>query len=210
MYRLKDGLLVILSSPSGGGKTSVYRELLKLNPEFAYSISVTTRPPRPGECNGREYHFKSNPEFEELKDAGAFVEWAMVHNYYYGTLRSPISEFLNKNKVVLLDIDIQGTLNIKKQYKEAVSIFILPPTFNKLTKRLISRKTDSKDVLRTRIKNAISEVPHWKKYDYLVINDRLGDCVKVVEDIIQAEKHKTTRYQDFTWDIPENILNEIK
>ena len=151
----KKGLLVILSSPSGGGKTSIYRRILELHPEYAYSVSVTTRSPRVGENDASEYHFVSDQKFDELLECDAFIEWANVHDNRYGTLKETVNNFLSSNKVVFLDIDIQGTLNIKKQIPESVAIFILPPTFNSLYTRLIERKTDSPEVLKTRIKNAV-------------------------------------------------------
>ncbi|MBN2542468.1 guanylate kinase [bacterium] len=202
----KKGLLIVLSSPSGGGKTSIYRRILQEHPDYAYSISVTTRSPRKDEQNDKDYHFVSDREFEELKAKGSFIEWANVHNYKYGTLKQPLFDFLSLRKVIFLDIDVQGTMNIKEQIPDSVSIFILPPSFEQLKQRLIERKTDSPEVLNTRLKNAIEEVSFWSEYDYLVINDELESTVSTVEAIVVAELNRVNNYENFNWEIPEKTI----
>ncbi len=200
----RSGLLVVLSSPSGGGKTSVCQRLLKMAPEFRYSVSVTTRPPRANEVNGVDYHFKSKDEFEELIAKEAFAEYAFVHGHYYGSLREPVLSALAEGAVLLFDIDVQGGTKLKKNYEDStVLIFILPPSFDELVKRLKQRGTESEEQFKLRIRNALWEYTFWPKYDYLVINDDLDKAVDKVYSIIKAERSRVSRIRELNWNLPD-------
>ena len=182
------GLLVVLSSPSGGGKTTIYRAILGRHADYLYSVSATTRPPRGNEHDGVDYHFLSEEKFMRKIEAGDFVEWAYVHGHRYGTLKSASKEALEKGAVMLLDLDVQGADSMKKAFPEhAVNIFILPPARVELEKRLRARGTDSPDVIAQRLINAEGEIRQALSYDYLAINDDLTKCIDVVDSIITAE-----------------------
>ncbi len=179
------GRLIIIASPSGGGKTSVIKHLLKKYPDMVHSISYTTRPMRPGEVNGKYYHHITQKKFEEGIKKGEFAEWANVHNQIYGTPRAPLDRWIAEGKDVVLDLDIVGSLNLKKLYGErAVTIFLLPPSMEELKKRLLSRKTDSPDVQQIRLQNAIAELTHKDKFDFQVVNDVLEKACAEIEKII--------------------------
>lgn len=198
----RSGLLVVLSSPSGGGKTSVCQRLLKMAPEFRYSVSVTTRPPRENEVDGVDYHFRTKEEFEELVAKDAFAEYAFVHGHYYGSLREPVLSALADGAVLLFDIDVQGGTKLRKNYEEAVLIFILPPSFDELVRRLKKRGTENEEQFKLRLKNALWEYTFWPKYDYLVINDDLDKAVETVYAIIKAEQSKVSRIRELHWNLP--------
>ncbi len=196
----REGLLVVLSSPSGGGKTSIYRAVLEKKPHFRYSVSVTTRPPRKGEIDGISYKFISIDEFERLRSEGALAEWALVHNHYYGSPREYIDATLSSNAILLFDLDVQGGISIRKAYpRNTVLIFILPPTFRELVRRLKSRNTEDKEAFDLRLKNALWEYDFWEKYDYLVINDELEKAVDDVIHIIEAERLRSIRVRRLNW-----------
>ena len=199
----RSGLLVVLSSPSGGGKTSVCKKILSANPEFRYSVSVTTRPPRENEIDGKDYYFKTKEEFAELVAKDAFAEWAFVHGYYYGSLRAPILSALADGAILIFDIDVQGGTKLKKSYEEAVLIFILPPSYDELVRRLKQRGTESKEQFELRLKNALWEYTFWPKYDYLVINDDLDEATDRVYSIIKAEQSRVSRIRELKWNLPE-------
>jgi guanylate kinase len=179
------GNLFVLSSPSGGGKTTVIHTLKKRNPELAYSVSATTRRPRQGERHGIDYLFLDKEAFEEKIREDAFIEWACVHGDYYGTIREKVDELLEKSRGVLLDIDIQGGLNLKKSRPDTVLIFLLPPSIKELEKRLLKRATEEEPVRRRRLRVAKEEMKAAEHYDYQVINNDLGKTVREVETIIQ-------------------------
>lgn len=186
-----DGLLVVISSPSGGGKTSIIQELKKhATIDFEYSISATTRKPRPGEVNGKDYIFLSDAEFlSNIKD-GKFIEWEKVHQFYYGTPKQRIEQWLTEGKIVLLDIDVNGAVKIKMKYpQQAVSIFIQPPSVKHLIKRLKNRKTDSAEEINKRLQRLPLELEKKDQFDYIVINNKLQDTVKQVMKIIINYKH---------------------
>ncbi len=186
-------LLVVLSSPSGGGKTTVIRHLFKRHPGFHRSVSVTTRPKRAGEKNGRDYHFISEREFHTLIKQRALLEWAQVYGNFYGTPRHIVDRATKHGWTVLFSLDVQGALTVKKKYPQAVLIFLLPPSWPELKRRLLSRNSDSKEALSVRLRNAKRELKAWKKYDYLVVNRKLSETVSQIESILQAERCRTSR-----------------
>ncbi len=185
---MKKGMIVIVSAPSGAGKTSICDALIKSDKNIVYSVSTTTRLPRKGEKNGKEYFFVDEKTFKSMVKKNMFVEWAKVHNNFYGTSRKVLEQTINKGKDILLDIDVQGAIKIKKQYKDALMIFITTPTLKILKERLIKRNKDSLDVIKTRIKNAKKELTYLPKYDYLVLNDKLDISISNVKSIICAQR----------------------
>ncbi len=188
MTQNRNGILIVLSSPSGGGKTTIYRAVLKQHPEYKYSVSATTRPRRGKEQDGTDYFFLSDEEFLEKVDNGEFVEWAFVHGYRYGTLKSTVRDALSHGDVLLFDLDVQGADAMKKAFPDdVVNIFILPPSREELRKRLTARKTDQPDVINLRLRNAEGEVKKAITYDYIVINDDLDTAINRVDSIITAE-----------------------
>ena len=180
----KDRFLLVISAPSGAGKTTVVRRLLKAHPELSYSISLTTRPRRAGEKENVDYYFTTRAKFKELISKNRLAEWAIVHGHYYGTLKPT----LRKNHPVLLDIDVQGGRQIKKAFPEAILIFILPPSFKELKRRLVKRHTDDIREINRRLKNARKELRSRKYYDYAVVNKDLNKAVKDIAAIIKAER----------------------
>lgn len=192
----KSNFLIILISPSGGGKSTIARAILQRVPGIAYSISFTTRLPRGKEINGQDYYFVPENEFEQRKQAGEFLETASVHGHFYGTSREIIRNILNSGKHAILDIDVQGALQIRKADIDNIAIFILPPSETILKERLLKRATDSLAVIEKRLTNARQEISYLHKFDYLVINDHLEDAVKQVETIIRAEECRIMRYKE--------------
>lgn len=184
----KNGMIIIVSAPSGAGKTSICDAIIKDDKNIVYSISTTTRNPRSGEKNGKEYFFVDEKKFKQDIKAGKFIEWAQVHGNYYGTGKAVLHKALSKGKDVLLDIDVQGALSIKKKYKDSLMLFIMTPTLKELKKRLIQRNKDSKETINTRIENAKKEIKYAVKYDYLILNDRLPESIKNVKAVIKAER----------------------
>ncbi len=182
----KPGLLVVISAPSGGGKTTVIREILKSCDDlFQYSVSATTRKPRGHEKDGVDYYFISEEEFQRRVEAGDFIEWAKVHGHYYGTPRQPIDEAIARGKIIFLDIDVQGGLEIKKQYgDDALLIFIMPPSIEELEKRLRGRKTDSEAEIAKRLAAVPVEIEKSRFYDAVVVNNDLQETVKKVREIV--------------------------
>jgi len=189
------GLLVIISAPSGTGKTTVCKKLLETNNGFEFSVSCTTRSPRPGEVNGREYYFLTRDEFEKKVKRGEFAEWEKIFHNYYGTLKSALEKAIRDGKILLLDVDVKGGLNIRKFYPEnSVSIFLLPPSEEELDRRLRSRGTDNEDSLRMRKKRAHQELKLGEQYDYKIVNDRLDETVNKVLEIIEEVKKNGSRH----------------
>jgi len=190
------GLLIVISSPSGGGKTTVFRAILKRHPQYRYSISATTRPMRENERDGYDYFFLTDDEFDRKIEAGEFVEWAFVHNYRYGTLKSFVDDALKNGDVMIFDLDVQGADSMQRIYPyESVLVFLLPPSREELKRRLLARKTDSIEVINRRLKNAEDEIKRIPQYDYLVINDDLNLCIEKVDSIITAELCRPHRVQ---------------
>ena len=188
------GLMLVLSSPSGAGKSTIARNLLEADPQIRLSVSVTTRPRRPSEIEGVHYHFVSQKEFARLKESDALLEWAEVHGNFYGTPREPTEIAMAEGRDMLFDIDWQGAQQLQeKMSADVVSIFILPPSISELHSRLNRRAEDSTEVIATRLKNARDEIGHWREYDYVVINDDLDRAFASVRAIVQAERLRRDR-----------------
>ncbi|MDZ7588259.1 MAG: guanylate kinase [Parasphingorhabdus sp.] len=188
------GLLFVISSPSGTGKTTISRMLLKSDPRIAMSVSVTTRAQRPGEVDGTDYHFVSGEAFEEMIADGALLEYATVFGNRYGTPAAPVEAQLAQGKDVLFDIDWQGTQQLyQRMGEDVVRVFILPPSLTELRERLEKRATDASDVIENRMKRATDEISHWDGYDYVLINDDLSRCFAEVQGILASERLKRGR-----------------
>ena len=190
------GFLLVLSGPSGSGKGTVSESLMKNNDDIIFSTSVTTRTPRPGEVNGENYFFASREEFEKMVENDELLEHAFVHTNYYGTPKKFVFDEIEKGEIVLLEIDVQGALQIKEKYKEAVFIFLIPPTMDELRSRLVKRDTETEDEIETRYRNAFKELDFVGEYDYFVINDVIENAVKDIETIIAAEKLRVKRHKN--------------
>lgn len=187
------GLLVVISAPSGGGKTTVINALRRRHPEFLYSISVTTRKKRSGERSGVHYYFSNPDEFERLKTEKKLVEWAIVHGQLYGTPRSNIDRAVKQKRVMLFDLDVQGAATLRAAIPEVVSIFLLPTSMSALARRLKGRRSDDKAAIAKRLETATRELERADEYQYLVTNDDLDNCVQDCESIIRAEQLKRER-----------------
>lgn len=186
------GLLIILSSPSGGGKTSVIRAILQQFPDdFVYSVSATTRPPRPGEIHGKDYFFLSSEQFEQLIKNDLLLEWEQVHDHYYGTPRQFIEQSMAQGKMVLLDIDVNGALRIAERYRQnCLTIFLAPPSLEKLIERLKARKTDSTAAINRRLERIPMEMKKSNQFDYVIINDDFRRTVAEVVQVIHDFRNK--------------------
>lgn len=191
---IRRGLMLVLSSPSGAGKSTICRHLLDSDRNLHISVSATTRAKRGSEIDGVHYHFTSERQFHAMRERGDLLEWAEVHSNFYGTPRDPVEEALSQGSDVLFDIDWQGTLQLKKAArKDVVSIFILPPSMAELKSRLVRRAEDAEDVIARRLENAKIEISHWDEYDYVIVNDDLEKAFKAVTAIVEAERHKRER-----------------
>lgn len=186
-------LLLVLSSPSGAGKSSLTAKLRQRFPGLVFSVSHTTREPRAGEQNGREYHFVDRARFEAMIEDGAFAEWALVHGNYYGTCVSEIEGARGRAQGVLFDIDFQGARQIRARYPEAVTVFVLPPSMEELERRLRGRGTDSDASISRRLAAALGEIAHYGFYDYLVVNDDLDHAAEQLRGIVLAERCRRER-----------------
>jgi guanylate kinase len=188
------GLMLVLSSPSGAGKTTLSRKLLEADPGVELSVSVTTRKQRPGEVDGRDYHFIDAPRFEAMVKQGELLEWAQVFGNRYGTPRVPVEDALGNGHDVLFDIDWQGTQQLRdKAAPDLVSIFVLPPSMSDLEQRLRRRAQDPDDVIRARMATAADEMSHWAEYNYIVINTDIDRAFNEVQTILAAERLKRER-----------------
>jgi guanylate kinase len=203
---------IILSAPSGGGKTTIARELLRRRSDVGYSISCTTRAPRPGETTGADYHFLTRDEFLRRRRAGEFAESAEVHGNLYGTLRSEIAGVLGRGKHVVMDIDVQGARQIREAFPRVVTVFVLPPSGEVLLDRLRARKTESPEQLVARLHSALQELRAVDEYEYVVVNDDLEHAVQRVEAILDAEVVSRERVLGLTQQVQsliERLNNEI-
>jgi len=188
------GLMFILSSPSGAGKTTISHMLLKADGHIRMSVSVTTRPIRPGEEDGRDYHFVDRPTFDRMVEEGAFMEWATVFGHCYGTPKAQIRAGLKEGQDFLFDIDWQGTQQLyQKAETDVVRVFLLPPSLAELRRRLTGRGTDTPDVIAARMARAQAEISHWDGYDYVVVNDDIDACFAQVTQILAAERLRRAR-----------------
>jgi guanylate kinase len=188
------GILFIVSSPSGAGKSTISRILLEAEPGLEMSVSATTREPRPGEVHGRDYHFVDLEDFKSMVAANQFLEWARVFGHRYGTPRVPVERALAEGRDVLFDIDWQGAQQLYQQAGgDVVRIFIFPPSMEELERRLRARRTDSDEVINGRMARAAGEISHWDGYDYIIVNDDIESCFEKVRTILKAEREKRSR-----------------
>lgn len=192
----KKGLLLVVSGPSGTGKGTVCKELIKRNPDFKLSISATTRSPREGEVEGVSYYFLTKEKFSDMIGKGGFLEYAQIYSNFYGTPKGPVMEYLEKGDDVILEIEMQGARQVKQMYPEAVLIFVLPPSLEELRRRLISRGTETEDQVNERLSTSFEEIKTIKDYDYFVFNetDKTTEAAMIIENIVIAEKNKAKRY----------------
>ncbi len=189
------GMLLVVSGPSGVGKGTIVKRIMENDPSIVFSVSATTRAPREGEVNHRDYHFVTEAEYDELVAQDAFLEHAEVHGHRYGTLKSEVEKRIADGQNVLLDIDTQGALQVMEKAPDAVSVFILPPSFQELERRLRGRQTETEaDILR-RLANARAEVKLLPRYTYALVNDDLDQACRTMEHIVKAEKQRTTRLE---------------
>ena len=205
MVERKKGMMFVLSSPSGAGKTTLTKKIAKNNQNFSISISHTTRQPRPNEVNGKDYYFVNQDEFGLLIKDSSFFEYAKIFNNYYGTSKDSVLKFLSEGKDVLFDIDWQGTQQLKAvKGLSLVTFFILPPNIKVLKNRLLNRHGGKKNLIEERMNKFSEEVSHWKEYNYVVVNDDLEECYKNIIEIIMSEKKGVRKFQD-----TEKIKNKI-
>lgn len=198
----RSGLLIVLTGPSGTGKSTILRECFAADPRLAFSVSHTTRPPRAGEVHGQDYWFVDDATFDQMVAAEAFAEWAPVHTRRYGTSKAEIARLLEAGKDPVFDIDVVGADNLARHYPECVRIFILPPSLAVLEARLRGRKTESEAMIQTRLANAKGEIAQAHRFDYLVTNASVGDAAQALSAIIRAERLRTSRRPD----LPARLL----
>ncbi len=204
------GIMLIVSSPSGAGKTTLTRNLLDQEENVSLSISVTTRERRASEIDKVHYHFISRRQFEIMRDGGELLEWAEVHGNYYGTPREPVERALEEGRDILFDIDWQGTQQLyEKMRSDVVSVFVLPPTAEELKARLERRAEDSPEIIARRLKNAAEEIPHWEEYDYVLVNRDLDKSFARLRGILTAERLKRVQKPDIQ-DFVDKLLIDLK
>ena len=211
----KQGLLVVISGPSGCGKNTVVEELLKIRKNCYVSISYTSSLPRDKEIEGQDYYFVTKEKFEELIEKDAFLEYASYADHYYGSPKKEIKEHLDQGEDVILIIEIQGALKIKEKLDETVFIFILPPTMDELKRRLVNRKTEDQEKIDKRFKRAYEEINEVSKYNYVVVNDQIEDAAKKIDAILEAERCRVDRIEEVYLQTKEEesheaILQDVK
>ncbi len=189
------GILFVISSPSGGGKGTLIRRVLGTVPGLSYSVSWTTRGPRPGELDGVNYHFVSVEEFERMRDAGGFLEWAVVHGHLYGTSRSAVEQDLSEGHDIILEIDVQGAAAVRGTMTSVVGVFIMPPSLEVLRARLRSRMTERPDELAIRLRNSRAEIEQYTEFDYVVLNDEIERASAQLASIVYAERARCERQE---------------
>ena len=205
----RKGLMFVLSSPSGAGKTSLSKKILELDDEISLSISFTTRPARPGENDGEDYFFVDNKIFGNMRDNNEFLEYAKVFDYYYGTPKKPILDALINGKDVLFDIDWQGTQQLMNESKnDLVKVFVLPPSVEELERRLKERKQDDDEIIHKRMSRASDEMSHYAEYDYILVNDDFNETIESIMAILYAERLKRHR-QIKTQEIVKTLRNSL-
>jgi len=193
---MRKGILFVVSGPSGVGKTSMIKSIISEMEDAVFSVSCTTRPKRPGEVDGEDYFFVSEEEFKKMIEEDAFLEWARVHGYLYGTPKKFVEDTVNKGKDVILDIDVQGALSVKKKAEDAVYIFIAPPSIEDLRERLEKRKTEDREAMERRLEDARWELQLIEEFDYLIINRDLIEAINDLKSIMRSERLKTARQKE--------------
>ncbi len=207
----RKGILIVVSGFSGSGKGTLMKELMKRYEEkYALSVSATTRMPRNGEVDGREYFFKTHNEFEKMIAKKELIEYAKYVDNYYGTPKAYVEEQLNSGRDVILEIEIQGALKVKEQFPEALLLFVTPPDAETLRNRLVGRGTETMDVIESRMAQAGREAQGMEQYDYLVINDDLDTCVEEMHQIILSEHHRSSRNKEFIQAIKKELNEDLK
>ena len=202
------GILIVVSGFSGSGKGTIMKEIMNRYDNYALSVSATTRKPRPGEEDGREYFFRSTEEFEKMIAKDELIEYARYVDNYYGTPRAYVEEQLEAGKDVILEIEIQGALKVKEKFPDTLFLFVTPPTAAELRERLVGRGTETMDVIDFRMKRAKEEAEGMGRYDYLIINDVLDECVKEMHQIIQGEHRRSFRNEAFIERMQEELKGE--
>jgi guanylate kinase len=196
------GMLIVVSAPSGAGKTSLCREIRKLVANLGYSVSHTTRSPRGGEVEGNDFHFVRETEFRLMIDRGEFAEWARVHGNLYGTAARPLEEALDRGEDIMLDIDTQGARQLRTRYPHGVFVFVVAPSMTDLEQRLRERKSDASQEIARRMARAVEEIAAWREYDYLIVNRYLDEAVRQLQCVIEAERCRTIRLSLSLPDLP--------
>ena len=206
------GILVVVSGFSGAGKGTLMKELLKRYDNYALSISATTRAPREGETDGKEYFFVSKEQFEKMRDEQKLIEYAQYVNHYYGTPKEYVEQKMAEGKDVILEIEIQGALKVKKRFPDALLLFVTPPSAEELRKRLVGRGTETLEVINARLARAAEEASGMEAYDYLLVNDDLDRCVEEMHNLIQLQHRKTCSHLDFLSRMREELyhLDDLK
>ncbi|WP_333652750.1 guanylate kinase [Lacrimispora sp.] len=201
------GMLIVVSGFSGAGKGTLMKELLKRYDNYALSISATTRKPREGEADGREYFFVTEEHFKEMIETDALIEYARYVNHYYGTPKEYVSNQMKMGKDVILEIEIQGALKVKEHFPEAILIFVMPPNAEELKRRLIGRGTESMEVINARLSRAAEEAEGMEKYDYILINNQVCTCVEEMHTMIQVQHNRASNNTEFLSHIREELKN---